>query len=51
MQRLLTVRDEGTFMLDMVDTDTHQMVSRGIAEGVLEDNQTAKKLDKDGTIW
>ena len=38
---------EGTFMLDMVDSSTHQMVWRGIAEGVLDDNPTAKKLDKD----
>lgn len=38
---------EGTFILDMVDSGTRKLVWRGIAEGVLEDNPTAKKLDKD----
>lgn len=38
--------EEGTFILDMVDTTTRRMVWRGIAEGVLDENPTAESLDK-----
>jgi hypothetical protein len=38
---------EGTFMLDMVDARTRRMVWRGIAEGVLEENPTPEKFDRE----
>jgi hypothetical protein len=38
--------EEGTFMLDMVDTASQQLVWRGIAEGVLEENPSPASLDK-----
>jgi hypothetical protein len=38
---------EGTFILDMMDSQTKKLVWRGIAEGVLEENPTPQQLEKD----
>lgn len=37
---------EGTFILDMIDAKTNQLVWRGIAEGVLEERPTPDKVEK-----
>jgi hypothetical protein len=38
---------EGTFILDMMDSQTKNLVWRGIAEGVLDENPSPEKLEKD----
>ena len=38
---------EGTFILDMIDASTEKLVWRGIAEGVLDENPSPDKMDKD----
>jgi hypothetical protein len=38
---------EGTFVLDMIDAGTESLVWRGIAEGVIDENPTPEKMDKE----
>jgi hypothetical protein len=38
---------EGTFILDMLDAGTKRLVWRGIAEGVIDENPTPEKLEKE----
>lgn len=38
---------EGTFFLDMMDAGTERLVWRGIAEGVIDENPTPEKINKE----